>query len=402
MMLSGAGLAMRPGGSQPQGAAPDSALDSVLPDQLLLKDYRPKSIYKIPVSDIKKAKYPAIDCHHHAQSKTPEQVDEEVRIMDAAGLESSVVFPAVGQGPVYRAEVFDNIYKIYTRYPKRFYIYCGIDMRGMGQPGWQKTAIAELERCHKMGAVGVGEIHDKGMGIGGVMGGPPNWQGTRPRGGGGAGPQQRDPVQGCHPDSPQLDEIWEKCADLGMPINLHVSDPYWSYLPQNRFNDGLMNGFSWRLDNKLGIMKHNELILSYEAAAKRHPRTVFISSHLANLDYDLDRLDGIFERNPNFYTDFSARFHETAAIPRFTAQFLQKWAQRVTYGTDIPFSPHLFSLTYRILESTDEHFYDQDFYFNFNYHWPMYGMGLSDDILKKVYRETALNAFKQARSKARG
>jgi hypothetical protein len=32
----------------------------------------------------------------------------------------------------------------------------------------------------------------------------------------------------------------------------------------------------------------------------------------------------------------------------------------------------------------------------------MYGMGLSDDILKKVYRETALNAFKQARSKARG
>jgi hypothetical protein len=60
------------------------------------------------------------------------------------------------------------------------------------------------------------------------------------------------------------------------------------------------------------------------------------------------------------------------------------------------------SLTYRILESTDEHFYDQDFYFNFNYHWPMYGMGLSDDILKKVYRETALNAFKQARSKARG
>jgi predicted TIM-barrel fold metal-dependent hydrolase len=146
MMLSGAGLAMRPGGSQPQGAAPDSALDSVLPDQLLLKDYRPKSIYKIPVSDIKKAKYPAIDCHHHAQSKTPEQVDEEVRIMDAAGLESSVVFPAVGQGPVYRAEVFDNVCKIYSRYPKRFYIYCGIDMRGMGQRGWQKTAIAELER----------------------------------------------------------------------------------------------------------------------------------------------------------------------------------------------------------------------------------------------------------------
>jgi predicted TIM-barrel fold metal-dependent hydrolase len=235
------------------------------------------------------------------------------------------------------------------------------------------------------------------------MGGPANWQGTRPGRGATSGTQQqRAPIQGFHPDAPQLDAIWEKCADLGMPVNLHVSDPYWSYLPQNRFNDGLMNGFSWRLDNKPGIMGHNELIESYEAATKRHPRTVFIASHLANLDYDLTRLGQIFERYPNFYADFSARFHETATIPRATAQFLKKWAHRVPYGTDIPFSQHLFSLTYRILESNDEHFYDQDFYFNFNYHWPMYGMGLPDDVLKKVYREAGLSAFKLAQSKAKG
>jgi predicted TIM-barrel fold metal-dependent hydrolase len=199
-----------------------------------------------------------------------------------------------------------------------------------------------------------------------------------------------------------MDAIWEKCADLGMPVNLHVSDPYWSYLPQNRFNDGLMNGFSWRLDNKPGVMQHNELIEGFAAAAKRHPRTVFIASHLANLDFDLPRLGQIFENNPNFYADFSARFHETCTVPRATAAFLKKWAHRVPYGTDIPFSQHLFSLTYRILESTDEHFYDQDFYFNFNYHWPMYGLGLSDDILKKVYRDSALAAFKLAKSKSKG
>ena len=42
------------------------------PDNLLLKNYRPKSIYKVPVTDIKKAKYPAIDMHSHAYTKTPE------------------------------------------------------------------------------------------------------------------------------------------------------------------------------------------------------------------------------------------------------------------------------------------------------------------------------------------
>lgn len=171
MMLSSAGLAMRPGAAQMRGAAPPADdLDAVLPDQLLLKDYRPKSVYKIQVSEIKKAKYPAIDCHHHVQSKTQEQVDEEVRIMDAAGLESSVAFCPVGEGPTYRASAFDDSYKIYSKYPKRFYIYCGLDLRGVDQPGFGPATIAELERCHKMGAVGVGEIHDKGMGIGGVMG----------------------------------------------------------------------------------------------------------------------------------------------------------------------------------------------------------------------------------------
>src|SRR5690242_9762789 len=84
-MLSGAGLALRPAAAQSPAADRPADLDSVLPDQLLLKDYRPKSIYKIPVSDIRKAKYPAIDCHHHGSARTQEQVDEEIRIMDAAG-----------------------------------------------------------------------------------------------------------------------------------------------------------------------------------------------------------------------------------------------------------------------------------------------------------------------------
>jgi predicted TIM-barrel fold metal-dependent hydrolase len=394
-MIPAAALApVRGGGQSPTPAPPNAAIDTLLPDQVMLKDYRPRSVYKIHVSDIRKAKFPVIDCHHHA-SRTAEQVDAEIKTMDAAGLEASVAFMGVGEGPTYRAGAFDDGYRIHSRYPKRFYVYTGLNMSGAGQPGWRPDAtVAELERCHKAGAVGVGELHDKGMGIGGSM----------PGGSGGRQVQgaPRAPVQGFHPDAPQLDAVWEKCADLGMPVNLHVSDPYWSYLKQDRFNDGLMNGFSWRLDDKPGIMQHNELIASYEAAAKRHPRTVFIASHLLNLDYDLARLGGIFERNPNFYADISARFHETCTIPRTTADFLKKWGHRVVYGTDIPFSQHLFSLTYRILESADEHFYDQDFFFNFNYHWPMYGMALPDDVLKKVYHESALSAFKLAQSKAKG
>jgi predicted TIM-barrel fold metal-dependent hydrolase len=396
MMLPGLALARRGGAQTPTLPSPNPATDSLLPDQILLKDYRPKSVYKIHASNIQKARFPVIDCHHHAP-RTEEQVAAEVKLMDAAGLQSSVAFMGVGEGTTYRGAAFDEGAKIHSKYPKRFYLYTGLDMSRASEPGWKPDAtLAELERCRKAGAVGVGEIHDKGMGIGGAM------PGSGGRGRGGAAAAARPPLKGFHADDPQMDEIWEKCADLGMVVNLHVSDPYWSYLKQDRFNDGLMNGFSWRLDDKPGIMGHDDLVNSFEAAAKKHPRTVFIASHLLNLDYDLARLGRIFESCPNVYADLSARFHETCTVPRTTADFLKKWGHRVVYGTDIPFSQHLFSLTYRILESADEHFYDQDFYFNFDYHWPMYGTALPDDVLKKVYRESALAAFKQAESKARG
>jgi hypothetical protein len=39
----------------------------------------------------------------------------------------------------------------------------------------------------------------------------------------------------------------------------------------------------------------------------------------------------------------------------------------------------------------------KDLYFNFDYHSPMHGFGLPDDVLKKVYRDNLARAFKQAR-----
>jgi predicted TIM-barrel fold metal-dependent hydrolase len=207
---------------------------------------------------------------------------------------------------------------------------------------------------------------------------------------------------GPHADDPRMNTIWERVADLGMPINLHVSDPYWSYLPQDRYNDGLMNGFSWRLDDKPGLMGHDALVASMERVCARHPRCVFVAAHLVNLDYDLTRLGQLFERHPNLYADISARFCETSPVPRAASAFLARYGHRVVYGTDIPYTTKgMFELTFRIMETPDEHFYARDIYFNFDYHWPMHGFGLPDEVLKKVYRESALNAIAQARRSAK-
>jgi uncharacterized protein len=393
LMLPGAAYLARKGWAAGDAVPQESGAsqgDGVLPDKLLLKDYRPKSIYKIPVTEVKKSKFPCWDLHHHARLKTQEDVEKQLRLMDAVNMEKTVAFTGV------TGAEFDTAYKLYSKYPDRFDVYCHLNMKGCGDPGFTTEAtVKELERCHSVGAKGLGEIHDKGVGIGGspeTPAGPgPNGQ-MRPA---------RPRTLGLHPDDPRMDALWEKCAELGMPVNLHMSDPYWSYLPQDKHNDGLMNGFSWRLDDKPGLMGHNELIQSFERTVKKHPKTVFIASHLLNLDYDLNRLGQIFQANPNVYADYSARFCETATIPRFVNQFLRKWAHRIVYGTDMPVTQAMFSTTFRILESNDEHFYEQDQYFNYNYHWPMHGFGLPDDILRKVYRDSAIAAVKQAKSSAR-
>jgi predicted TIM-barrel fold metal-dependent hydrolase len=130
---------------------------------------------------------------------------------------------------------------------------------------------------------------------------------------------------------------------------------------------------------------------------RKHPRTIFIACHLANLDYDLTRLGQMFDRNPNLYGDIAARFAELAPIPRFVNQFFQKYSDRILYGTDNAYSQSMFSATFRLLETSDEHFYDNAFR---SYHWPLYGAGLPDDVLKKLYRDNAVAVFRRARSNA--
>jgi hypothetical protein len=59
--------------------------------------------------------------------------------------------------------------------------------------------------------------------------------------------------------------LFEKCAALKLPVNIHVADPYWMYLPMDSTNDGLMNAYTWRIDlTKKGILNHGQLIKTLE------------------------------------------------------------------------------------------------------------------------------------------
>ncbi len=333
------------------------------PEKLLLKDYKPVSLYNIPVTKIKKAKYPVIDMHSHPYAIGAEQIGEWVKNMDETGIEKTIILTKA-----YGSE-FDSIYSLYSKYPDRFELWCGFDYTGYDKPGYGPGAVKELERCYKKGARGVGELGDKGKGLFYCV----------------------PAAYGMHIDDPRMNLLLEKCGELGMPVNIHVADPIWMYQKMDSTNDGLMNAYSWRLDNQKDILNLEELLKTLENAAAKHPRTIFIACHLANCSHDLQLLGNLLDKYKNLYSDFSARYAESAPVPKYTAKFFNKYQNRLLYGTDMGFDKSMYMVTFRILESQDEHFYEID---QFGYHWPLYGFGLGDKILKKVYRDNALNIYK--------
>jgi len=329
------------------------------PEDILLKDYRPQSIYKIPVTEIAKAKFPVIDMHTHPYAKTEQEIEAWVRNMDEVGIERAMILTMT------TGAEFDEIHRKYAKYPERFETWCGFDFTGYDKAGFGPAAVQELGRCKQAGARGVGEIHDKGKGL---------------RSG-------KSNALGMHPDDPRMDSLWEKCGELGMPVSLHVADPIWMYQKMDRHNDGLMNAYQWRLDNQPDVVGLSGMVEIFERTLARHRNTTFIACHFMNLDYDLARLGEVLERNPNLYADLSARYAETAPTPRFAAAFYEKHADRLVYGTDMGVDKRMYRVTFRILESLDEHFYEIE---QFSYHWSLNGFGLSDAILKQVYHGNAV------------
>jgi uncharacterized protein len=345
----------------------DRAMAQTAPEDILLRDYRPVSIYKIPVTEVRQARYPVIDVHSHPYAGSLEAVDQWVRNMDSVNVERTVILTySVG-------ERLDSLMSVYGRYPDRFEVWCGLDLANHLEPGFTQRAVAELERCKEIGGKGIGEMSDKGWGLrsGTVTG------------------------HGMHLDDPLLQPVLKRAGELGLPINIHVADPIWMYMPMDSTNDGMMNALKWRLDNRPDIVGHSGMVDILERAVSGNPETTFIAVHFANLSYDLERLAAMLDKYPNLYADISARYAETATIPRFMRDFYIRYQDRLLYGTDMGYNPGMYRTTFRILETADEHFYAHEL---FSYHWALNGFDLPDEVLRKIYRDNALKLFERLRS----
>lgn len=333
-------------------------------DQILLKDFAPVNVNNLPETYVEKAKYAVIDMHSHDYAASAEEVDQWVANMDACGIEQTHVMHCSWIG-----EPFDSVLVKYANHTDRFRFWCCFDYTDFDKG--PETAIAELIRCHELGAIGVGEMGDKGE-----------------------GDLYARPVEGrgIHLDDPRMKPILDKCAELKMPISIHIAEPYWMYLPIDNTNDGLMNGANWHVDTTVpGCYDYDELMTSFENAVRENPDVIFIACHYLNMNQDYPRLSAMMDKYPNMYVDIAARVGEAAQTPRATRKFILEHQDKIIFGTDNGMDPHMYRNVFRVFETEDEHFYIPDF----GYHWYYSAFYLPDEVLEKIYRTNALRILNE-------
>ncbi|OJV38038.1 MAG: hypothetical protein BGO29_08705 [Bacteroidales bacterium 36-12] len=333
-------------------------------DTLLLKNYQPISIFKIQKTDLLKGKYPIIDLHSHDYAQNEEEILEWILNMDACGIQKTHLLSCNWIG-----KPFEEFVKKYSSFHDRFAFWTSFDYTGFDDSGWSDRAIQTLIKHHKMGAVGVGEMGDKGDGD--LYGYP-------------------TPGRGIHLDHPKIQPLLAKCAELKMPINIHIAEPKWMYENINLHNDGLLTAANWAIDTTKVELGYEGLMNSFENAVKNNPKTIFIACHYLNMNHDLNRLSKLLDQYPNLYVDIAGRMGESAVTPKTTRAFLIKHADRVLFGTDNGMSQTMYRNIFRILETDDEHFYIPDY----GYHWAYSGMNLPQKVLKKIYYQNAIKIFR--------
>ena len=327
-----------------------------------IRDYHPRSTLVVPQHPVPKAKFPVIDFHHHPPFSMT--VDDVNTVGDAmAGLNLGLLINANATPSARLKPAMDAIAA--SRYKGKMVMFAGLDLRSVG-PGSGPKIAAQLDADVKAGALGVGEIM-KSFGLTNRK-----TDGTR-----------------LHIDDPELDPVWETAARLKIPVFMHTADPAEFFQPLDYNNERWLELALYpdrRYQDRSRFPDFETLMAERDRLIARHPNTVWVLAHLGWHAQDLARLGKMFDANPNLYGELGAVLYDIGRQPKFAHDFFIKYQDRLLFGKD-SYQPDEYPYYWRVFETNDEYF---DYYRDYHAFWKLYGIGLPDAVLKKIYYANAL------------
>lgn len=340
-------------------------------NDLLLKDYTPRSMIVTDKHVVEKPKFPAIDAHNHLGFRTdafgqaaseggvggPTDVGKLVEALDQCGVNAVVNLNGRWGDDLKRL-----LDEYEGRYPGRFLTFANVDWSRLNEPGFGEWAAAQLEESVKAGARGLKIFKMLGLCVKDASG------------------------KLLSPDDTRLDPLWAKAGELGVPVLIHVADPAAFFQPLDRFNEEYLDLKMFPDWHFYGpeFPSFEELIEAGIRVIARHPGTTFITAHTGWYSENLKFVsEHMMDKLPNMYTDFSARLYILGRQPYSTREFFIRYQDRIVFGTDLTPSPEMYRTFFRYLETADE-------YFTTPFDNPLsriHGIYLPDEVLEKVYHK---------------
>jgi predicted TIM-barrel fold metal-dependent hydrolase len=338
---------VRPGRCQAPEIPPPSILD-----------YRPKSTLVVDEHPVPKAKFPVVDIHSH-ETATAENMPRLVREMDALNLR---VLNNLSGGSGERLK--RNVDAIRAgKFADRFTVFANLDFRGFAT-GWGAKAAAQFEQDVRNGAIGLKIFKDLGM------------------------TAQKADGSRIAIDDAELDPVWAAAGRLNVPVLIHTAEPPSFFEAPDYTNERWLELalFPSRRNYDASKVKFEQLMTERDRMFAKHPKTRFIAAHFAYHGHDLKRAAGLLDKLPNVYLEVAAVLYDFGRQPRTAAAFFTKYQNRILFGKD-SYAPSEFPYYWRVFETADEYF---DYYRDYHAFWKLYGMDLSDAVLRKLYYENAL------------
>ena len=328
-------------------------------DVISFEDYNPKSTLVVSSNEIKRSKYPFIDIHNHQFDMPVKDLSDLVSEMDS--LNMAFMVNLSGFRGQYLKMCLDNIKK---NAPERLGVFVNLNWENIDSDTFLENNIKILRDAKKDGAIGLKVYKSLGLT-------DKDSNGNR-----------------IAVNDPRIDPIWEECGKLGFPVLIHSADPASFWKPKDKNNERWLE-----LKQKPNRYRNPDLFPSFESIIaeqhnvfEKHPKTTFINAHLGWMGNDLDRLSSHLDKYPNVVTEIGAVLAELGRQPKRARKFFIDHQDKILFGKDA-YNQQEYYTYFRVLETEDEYF---DYYRKRHAFWKMYGLGLPDSILKKVYYKNAL------------
>lgn len=338
-----------------------NAQEKSLDMKMDFEDYDPPSTLVVPEHHITKAKFPFVDIHNHQFGMPTMDLGNLITEMDKMNMAVMTNLSGRGRGSTEHLE--NSLKNVKHNYPNRFLVFTNVNFDGIDDADWTKRTVKQLEEDVKKGAKGLKIYKSLGMFN-------KDSKGNR-----------------IHIDDPRIDPVWAKCGELGIPVLIHSADPKQFWQPIDNQNERwleLKTHPGRRHDND--PVSWETIIQEQHNIFKKHPKTNFINAHMGWYASDLKKLGELMDLYPNMYAGIGAIIAELGRQPRAAKAFIDKYQDRVLFGKD-SWVPDEYETYFRVLESEDEYF---PYHKRYHAFWRMYGLGLPDNLLKKLYYKNAI------------